>query len=158
MLAAALMLWLGVQTGAQATPPPAGTSIGNQASVTYTDSSGTSRTVTSNTVQTVVQQVASLTLTANGAKTSSIGSTVYYPHTLTNTGNGTDTFGLTAVNAAGSAFNMTGVTIYAITDPACRRARPSPRAALSPPGRPSSSSSRRRFPPPPRPVRRTASR
>jgi uncharacterized repeat protein (TIGR01451 family) len=113
MLAAALMLWIGTQTGALAAPPPAGTSIGNQASVTYTDSSGTSRTVTSNTVQTVVQQVASLTLTANGAKTSSIGSTVYYPHTLTNTGNGTDTFALTAVNAAGSAFTMTGVTIYA---------------------------------------------
>jgi uncharacterized repeat protein (TIGR01451 family) len=112
-LAAALMLWLGALNGAHATPPPAGTSIGNQASVTYTDSSGTSRTVTSNTVQTVVQQVASLTLTANGTKTSSIGSTVYYPHTLTNTGNGTDTFALTAVNAAGSAFTMTGVLIYA---------------------------------------------
>jgi uncharacterized repeat protein (TIGR01451 family) len=112
-LAAALLLWVGALTTAQATPPPAGTSIGNQASVTYTDSSGTSRTVTSNTVQTVVQQVASLTLTANGTKTSSIGSTVYYPHTLTNTGNGTDTFGLAAVNAAGSAFTMTGVTIYA---------------------------------------------
>jgi uncharacterized repeat protein (TIGR01451 family) len=110
---AALSLWLGLFASAHAAPPPAGTSIGNQASVTYTDSSGTSRTVTSNTVQTVVQQVASLTLTANGTKTSSIGSTVYYPHTLTNTGNGTDTYALTAVNAAGAAYTMTGVTIYA---------------------------------------------
>jgi uncharacterized repeat protein (TIGR01451 family) len=96
-----------------ATPPAAGTSIGNQASVTYTDSSGTSRTVTSNSVQTVVQQVASLTLSASGAKTAGVGSTVYYPHTLTNTGNGTDTFTLAAVNAAGAAFNMTGIAIYA---------------------------------------------
>ena len=92
---------------------PAGTSIGNQASATYTDASGVTRTVTSNTVQTVVQQVASLTLTANGAKTSSIGSTVYYPHTVTNTGNGTDTYALTVANVAGSAYTMTGLTLYA---------------------------------------------
>ena len=96
-----------------AVPPAAGTSIGNQASASYTDGSGASRTVTSNTVQTLVQQVAALTLTANGTKTSSVGSTVYYPHTLTNTGNGSDTFALTAANGGGSAFNMTGVTIYA---------------------------------------------
>jgi uncharacterized repeat protein (TIGR01451 family) len=104
---------LGFFSAAHATPPPAGTSIGNQASVTYTDSSGASRTVTSNTVQTVVQQVASLTLTANGAKTASVGSVVYYPHTLTNTGNGSDTFALSAVNAAGGGFNMTGIALYA---------------------------------------------
>jgi trimeric autotransporter adhesin len=108
-----LMLMLTLVGTAFAAPPAAGTSIGNQASATYTDGSGLTRTVTSNTVQTVVQQVASLTLTANGAKTSSVGSTVYYPHTLTNTGNGTDTYTLGAANAGGSIFNMTGVTIYA---------------------------------------------
>ena len=96
-----------------AAPTAAGTSIGNQASASYTDGSGISRTVTSNTVQTVVQQVASLTLTVNGAKTASVGSTVYYPHTLTNTGNGTDSFALTAANAATQAFNLTSVLIYA---------------------------------------------
>ena len=53
---------------AYAASPAAGTSIGNQASATYTDGSGANRTVTSNTVQTVVQQVASLTLTVSGAK------------------------------------------------------------------------------------------
>jgi len=109
---AVLCLWLGLALSAGATPPPAGTSIGNQASVTYTDGSGTSRTVTSNTVQTTVQQVASLTLTTSGTKTSSVGSTVYYPHTLTNTGNGSDTYALTAVNASGSGFSMTGITLY----------------------------------------------
>lgn len=107
-----LLLALGAGS-ASAAPPAAGTSIGNQASATYTDASGTSRTVTSNSVQTVVQQVAALTLTASGAKTASVGATVYYPHTLTNTGNGTDTYALAAVNAAGAAFNMTGITIYA---------------------------------------------
>ena len=96
-----------------ATPPAAGTSIGNQASATYSDASGTSRTVTSNTVQTVVQQVASTTLTANGAKTATPGGMVYYPHTVTNTGNGSDTFSLVAANVAGNTFNTTGLAIYA---------------------------------------------
>lgn len=109
----AFFLILSLVAPAFAVPPPAGTSIGNQASASYTDGSGASRSVTSNTVTTIVQQVASLTLTANGAKTSSIGSTVYYPHTVTNTGNGTDTYTLNAVNVGGSAFTMTGVTIFA---------------------------------------------
>ena len=111
LLAAVAMMLVWAPQGFAAAP--AGTSIGNQASATYTDGSGVTRTVTSNTVQTVVQQVASLTLTANGAKTSSIGSTVYYPHTLTNTGNGADTFALSVANVAGSAFSMTGLALYA---------------------------------------------
>src|SRR5437588_4001094 len=90
----------------------AGTSIGNQASATYTDSSSTSRTATSNVVTTIVQQVASLTLTANGAKTASPGSPVFYPHTLTNTGNGSDSFTLTLAPAQSGAFTLTGTHIY----------------------------------------------
>src|SRR5581483_5687324 len=90
----------------------AGTSIGNQASATYTDSSSVSRTATSNVVTTVVQQVASLTLTANGAKTASPGSAVFYPHTLTNTGNGSDSFTLTLAPAQSGAFTLTGTHIY----------------------------------------------
>lgn len=114
LLAVAISLILALSGSlAFAAPPAAGTSIGNQASASYTDGSGVNRTVTSNTVQTVVQQVASLTLTANGAKSASVGSTVYYPHTLTNTGNGSDTFGLSAVNASGAAFNLTGIAIFA---------------------------------------------
>lgn len=109
-LAFLLVLASGV---AFAAAPAAGTNIGNQASATYVDSTGATQTVTSNTVQTVVQQVASLTLTANGAKTATAGSIVYYPHILTNTGNGTDTYALTAANAASQTFNMTGLTIYA---------------------------------------------
>ena len=100
-----------VALGAQATPPPAGTSISNQASATYTDSQGVSHTVTSNVVQTTVQQVASLTLTQNGAQNATAGSVAYYPHTLTNTGNGSDTFNLTTANAG--AFTLSTVQIYA---------------------------------------------
>src|SRR5262245_3740741 len=72
--------------------PPAGTSIGNQASATYLDASSTSRTVTSNLVTTIVQQVASFTLTANGNVTAAPGGQAVFPHILTNTGNGGDTF------------------------------------------------------------------
>src|SRR5215467_3601493 len=93
---------------ASAQQTAAGTSIGNQASATYTDSSSVSRTATSNVVTTVVQQVASLTLTANGAKTASPGSPVFYPHTLTNTGNGSDSFTMTLAPAQSGAFTLTG--------------------------------------------------
>ena len=96
---------------AHAAPPPAGTSISNQASATYSDASGVTRTVTSNVVQTTVQQIASLTLASNGAQNATPGSVVYYPHTLTNTGNGTDSFNLTTSNTGG--FTMASVQIFA---------------------------------------------
>ncbi|MFT4173637.1 MAG: hypothetical protein QM639_13815 [Rhodocyclaceae bacterium] len=91
--------------------PPAGTSIGNQASATYSDASQVVHTVTSNSVVTIVQQVATLTLTANGAKQVALGGQVSYPHTLTNTGNGTDTFALTTGNTG--AFSFASTLIYA---------------------------------------------
>lgn len=97
---------------AHAAPPPAGTSISNQASATYSDASGVERTVTSNMVQTTVTQVYSLTLTANGAQAATPGSVVYYPHTLTNTGNGSDTFNLSGASGT-TAFAMTNVQIFA---------------------------------------------
>jgi len=98
--------------GSASAQTAAGTAIGNQASATYTDSSSVSRTATSNVVTTIVQQVASLTLTANGAKTASPGSPVFYPHTLINTGNGSDSFTLTLAPAQSGAFTLTGTHIY----------------------------------------------
>lgn len=95
---------------AMAQAPAATTRIGNQASATYTDASAIQRTSTSNPVYTVVQQVASLTLTANGAKTATVGSQVAYPHTLTNTGNGADAFTL-AVGTSGTVIH-TATAIY----------------------------------------------
>lgn len=96
---------------AHAAPPPAGTTISNQASASYSDASGQPRTVTSNVVLTTVQQVASLTLTANGAQNATPGSVTYYPHSLTNTGNGSDSFNLSSTNSG--AFSMVGVQIFA---------------------------------------------
>lgn len=90
--------------------PAAGTQIGNQASATYTDSGQASRTVTSNTVVTTVQQVAALTLTANGAKTVTPGGQARYAHTLTNTGNGNDAFSLAASQSG--AFTLGNVAFY----------------------------------------------
>ncbi|MBL8266316.1 beta strand repeat-containing protein, partial [Steroidobacter sp.] len=91
--------------------PPAGATIGNQASATYSDDSQVTRTVTSNTVITTVQQVASFTLSANGAKTATAGGQVFYPHTITNTGNGADTFALTSGQSG--SFSFTTMQYYA---------------------------------------------
>lgn len=92
---------------AAAAPPSAGTVIGNQATANYTDSGGAARTATSNLVQTTITQVKSFTLTAPGAITAAGGQTVYYPHTITNTGNGVDTYAFNAV-VTGGAFTHTG--------------------------------------------------
>jgi uncharacterized repeat protein (TIGR01451 family) len=109
MILAAVVMLAPTSASAQTA---AGTSIGNQASATYTDSSSVSRTATSNVVSTIVQQVASLTVTANGAKTASPGAPVFYPHTLTNTGNGSDSFTLTLAPAQSGAFTLTNTHIY----------------------------------------------
>lgn len=99
---------------AHAAAPAAGASISNQASASYSDASGALRTITSNVVSTTVTQVTAMTLTANGAQTATPGSVVYYPHTLANTGNGTDTFNLTTSNAPGTpGFTMSTVQFFA---------------------------------------------
>ena len=100
---------------AYAATPAAGTAISNQASASYTDASNISRTVTSNVVTAIVQQVAALTLTAPLNKTVTAGSQVTYPFTLTNTGNGTDTYNLTNT-FAGPTFTFSSVTLYADAD------------------------------------------
>jgi uncharacterized repeat protein (TIGR01451 family) len=99
--------------GSAQSAPPAGTPIGNQASATYLDASATPRTATSNLVTTIVQQVASFTLTADGARTAAPGGQAVFPHTLTNTGNGTDDFPLTLINQGADDFDLAGLAIYA---------------------------------------------
>ena len=94
-----------------AASPLAGTSIGNQASATYVDGSAVTRSVSSNVVSTIVQQVAALTITQNLSKTAAAGTQVSYPVTLTNTGNGSDTFALSQANSGG--FTFTSVSFYA---------------------------------------------
>ena len=105
---AAFFVFMGA---AHAAAPLAGTSIGNQASASYVDQANVTQNVTSNIVTTIVQQVAALTLTSDLAKTVTAGSQVSYPLTLTNTGNGTDTYNLTQTNSGTFVFGL--VTFYA---------------------------------------------
>lgn len=111
LMAALALLAVGVlftsAPGSARAAPAAGTVIGNQATAEYRDAANTLRTATSNLVQTTVSQVKSFTLTASGTRTAAAGQTVYYPHTITNTGNGTDTYALNAP-ATGGAFTHTG--------------------------------------------------
>ena len=117
--AAALTLgFLFGSSAALAAAPPANTVIGNQASATYSDAAGTTQLATSNLVQTTVQQVGSFTLDSVGSVTTTVvntkigavGSTVYAPHTLINTGNGSDTF---AIKIDADTDKFSKVEVYA---------------------------------------------
>ncbi len=81
---------------------PANALIGNQASATYVDSTGVSRPATSNTVVTTVTQVKAFSLVANGFRGAPPNAQVCFPHTITNTGNGVDTYQLNAPLVGGS--------------------------------------------------------
>ncbi|AHF94562.1 hypothetical protein OPIT5_20785 [Opitutaceae bacterium TAV5] len=100
---------------AHAAAPLVGTAIGNQASATYTDDSGTERTVLSNTVTTLVQQVYALDLRQDNTRTANPGGQVFFPHTVTNLGNGIDTFALAAINGGG-ATTLGNIVIYIDAD------------------------------------------
>ena len=102
-------------TTAFASPPDAGTVIGNQAVATYTNSAGDTITVTSNKVETVVQQVAGVTLTSDNTENIAPGGKAFLPHIITNDGNGPDAFTLTATEGAG-AYDFASVTFYPDAD------------------------------------------
>jgi len=108
----AVILFILAQSLLYAAAAPAGTEISNQATATYTDAGGTLRSVTSNIVTTVVQQVASLTLTADNTRYSTAGGQVNMPHILTNTGNGSDNFNLSIVQSGGDNFDLSNLLIY----------------------------------------------
>ena len=80
--------------------PAAGTVIKNQASATYTDSSGLEQTTTSNLVETVVQQVGAFKLDQDQSEFAIQGQVVSFPHVLTNEGNGDDSFTLDATDSS----------------------------------------------------------
>jgi uncharacterized repeat protein (TIGR01451 family) len=113
-LALALVLLVITVGGAFAAAPNAGQTIGNQASATYSLAGIPQPAVSSNTVTTTVQQVAGLTITNDQTKSIAIGGTVYFLHTVTNTGNGSDTFNLTAVAQNSGSPNLSVTTgVYA---------------------------------------------
>lgn len=91
----------------------ANTLIRNQASATFKDEAGTAYNVTSNMVETLVQQVAGLELVQTQTKLATSGASVDFPHIVTNTGNGNDSFTLAAAEMTGDAFDFTMVRFYA---------------------------------------------
>ena len=91
--------------------PPASTLIGNQAGATYTDAAGKPQTAQSNLVNTTVAQIGGLDMTGTNTKTVAPGDTVYMAHTLTNTGNGADTFKI-AVADTGTNGGFSSIAIY----------------------------------------------
>ena len=116
-VAAAVAVALGglaaVPGQAFAAAPNAGANIGNIATADYTDASTTPRTTTSNPVNTVVRQVATFMLTSDNSVFVIPGGQLVYPHTLTNTGNGNDTFELNVANSGGDDFNLSSLAVYA---------------------------------------------
>ncbi|CAA6824120.1 MAG: Unknown protein [uncultured Thiotrichaceae bacterium] len=112
-LSALLMLSMFFSMMAYAASPVAGTLIQNQASATYKDAGGVSQFATSNIVETVIQQVGALDLIQNQEKQGAAGNTIYFPHVLTNTGNGEDTYTLSAINQTGDGYDFSSFQIYA---------------------------------------------
>ncbi|WP_372834414.1 beta strand repeat-containing protein [Puniceibacterium confluentis] len=108
--AAAFGAVLGTETFAAA--PEAGSVIGNQAVATYTNSAGDTITVTSNTVETIVQQVAGVTLTSDNTETIAPGGKAFLPHIITNEGNGSDSFLLTAIEDNTGTLDTSQLVFY----------------------------------------------
>jgi uncharacterized repeat protein (TIGR01451 family) len=88
---------------------PAGTVVGNQATATYQDAASNQFTAQSNLFTVTVSQVAGLSLTGNLSRSGAPANEVQFPHTVTNPGNGTDTYNLTT--ATGGAVTLQSITI-----------------------------------------------
>ena len=101
-----------IGTAAFANSPEAGAVIGNQAVATYTNAAGDTITVTSNTVETIVQQVAGVTLTSDNNETIAPGGKAFLPHIITNDGNGADAFSLTAVESDTGTLDTSQLVFY----------------------------------------------
>lgn len=109
-----LMLSICCKTALSATP--AGTVIRNQASASYLDAGGNRVSVTSNLVETRVEQVAGLALVANQQQHAVANGNVRFTHRIRNTGNGDDRYSLQLNNVGGDDINLSGLSIYADTD------------------------------------------
>ncbi|MFZ3194118.1 MAG: hypothetical protein WA154_13050 [Moraxellaceae bacterium] len=114
-LASAVAVVLGGITllpAAHAAAPAAGVSISNIAVASYNDATGAPQTVNSNEVRTTVLQVASFTLEADRTATVNPNGQVALSHTLTNTGNGSDSFTISLVNLGGDDINLNNIAVY----------------------------------------------
>ncbi|PWQ99958.1 DUF11 domain-containing protein [Leucothrix pacifica] len=92
-LAVGTMAGFGAQVYAQTA---AGTLIKNLATVTYEDENGNEYSAQSNEAVVTVAPVFSATIENDNSLSAAPGQTVYFPHTLSNTGNVADTYTVTA--------------------------------------------------------------
>ncbi len=92
----------------------AGQVIKNLATVTYEDAAGNVFSAQSNEAIVTVAQVYSATIGSDSTKTASPGQPVYLAYVLENTGNGSDTYTLTATNDNTTAddINADSIKIY----------------------------------------------
>lgn len=94
----------------------AGTMIKNLATVTYEDVNGNQYSAQSNEAVITVKQVYSAEIGVDTAKTAAAGQVVYSQHTLTNTGNGEDTYTINAdnfgINDLTDDLNASGIKVY----------------------------------------------
>lgn len=112
-----LALALAVIVQSASAAPAAGTVVKNQASASYraclddvcAQQSGLLR-VTSNLVETLIQAVPGMELLDDQQKPARAGSLVYFPHTLTNTGNNTDHYQLCIDNVGSDIVHWTVYT------------------------------------------------
>ena len=102
-----VLVVLGFTTAVFAMGTPAGTNITNQATVDYEDANGNSFTELSNVVTTTVSQVAAVQTAPDNTGNATPSDTMYYAHTVTNLGNGSDLFDMTVSSTQGWS-----VTLY----------------------------------------------
>src|SRR5438445_2434343 len=86
---------------------PAGTQFSNWATLTFT-SAGTGYAVASDTVAILVGQVAGVSLQPPRVNSGAPGAAVVFAHSLTNTGNGPDSFTVAAASARGGPVALYG--------------------------------------------------
>lgn len=99
--------------GAVAQTASASTVIQSQASASYTDANGAQQVATSNIVQTTVQQVGAFTVTAGTNRSVGAGASVAVMHTITNTGNGSDTFTIQVQDTQVSSNQFASIDVFA---------------------------------------------
>jgi trimeric autotransporter adhesin len=90
-----------------------GTLIQNQATATYKDANNNAHTAQSNLGNIEVAQIYNASLAVDHQdKSGAAGQTVYFPHTLNNTGNGQDTYTITIDQAAGDTGDYALLEVY----------------------------------------------
>ncbi|EEY93992.1 conserved repeat protein [Acinetobacter junii SH205] len=107
-----LVTLLGVHQSSSAAVPTRQI-ISNMAIGEYTEEGSTVVQVSrSNLVQTTILPVYSVNLTANNTKNVVAGQTVYFNHTLTNTGNEVDQYTFAVTNNTGDSYDYSNLSVF----------------------------------------------